>query len=29
MEKMFGRMMENDWCKEQISTKAREIRTGR
>ena len=26
MNKMFDRMMENDWCKEQIATKAREIR---
>ena len=29
MNKMFGKMMENDWCKEQITTKAGEIRRGR
>ena len=29
MEGMFGKMMEDDWCKEQITTKAREMRSGR
>lgn len=27
MDKAFGKMMEDDWCKEQISSMAKEIRT--
>jgi hypothetical protein len=26
IDRMFDRMMENDWCKEQIATKAKEMR---
>lgn len=29
MDRMFGRMMMDDWCKEQISAKAQEIRRGK